>query len=184
MSPKVYGIFEDFVAKHSLKKNEGLTVLEVGAGTWTLLDIFSKNNERIAINPVISKELGARADIKSIVGSSLSLPFPDASVDVIMSCSVLEHDKYFWKSTAEIWRVLKPGGSVIVGVPCYMTLPWDFMSTTFTFKRHGYAYNADFYRFSEQSVREVILEGYEKVSLSIVRRWPNPYVVGFGTKPN
>jgi SAM-dependent methyltransferase len=36
-----------------------------------------------------------------------------------MSCSAMEHDAYFWKTAAEIRRVLKKGGLFIVGVPIY-----------------------------------------------------------------
>lgn len=63
-----------------------------------------------------------------------------------------------------------------------MTLPTDYMNTTLTFKRHGIAYNADFYRFSEQSVREVILEKFRVHQSILVRKYPNPYLVMSGIK--
>lgn len=64
-----------------------------------------------------------------------------------------------------------------------MTLPEDKEHTTVTYAPHGMAYNADFYRFSEQAVREVFFEGYSEVTDEIiVRREPNPYLVAAGRK--
>jgi hypothetical protein len=99
-----------------------------------------------------------------------------------MSCSVLEHDREFWVTVAECRRILKPGGLWVVGVPIYMKLPTDVKRTTLTYARHGYAYDADYYRFSEQAVREVLLDGYEPYANPMVRRYPNPYVVAAGIK--
>lgn len=182
MSPKVYEAFRKLVHENKLAQVPDPKVIEIGAGSVTLLDLFPETAERIALNPIISKELELRKDIQAVKGTSYSIPSGDSSVDVVMSCSVLEHDKYFWKSLEEIKRVLKNGGVFIVGVPAYQKLPWDFMNTTFTYKRHGFAYNADFYRFSEQCVRELLLENFQNKSIQVVRRWPNPYIVASGVK--
>jgi hypothetical protein len=64
-----------------------------------------------------------------------------------------------------------------------MTLPEDKDFTTVTYARHGLAYDADYYRFSEQAVREVFFEDYEEVTDEvIVRRVPNPYMIAAGRK--
>ena len=118
-----------------------------------------------------------------IVGNSNNINFPDETFDCVMSCSSIEHDRYFWKTIAETKRVLKKGGLFIVGVPIYMTLPTDKEHTTLTYARHGLAYNADFYRFSEQAVREIFFEGYAEITDEIiVRQYPNPYMVAAGCK--
>jgi ubiquinone/menaquinone biosynthesis C-methylase UbiE len=117
------------------------------------------------------------------VGNSNAMPqFADGEFDFVASCSVLEHDKYFWKSIGEVRRILAPGGVFVVGVPIYRSLPTDWWNTTLTFKRHGMGYNADFYRFSEQTVREVMLESLEPGPSVLVRRYPNPYYVAAGLK--
>ncbi len=52
-----------------------------------------------------------------------------------------------------------------------------------TYALHGLAYGADFYRFSEQAVREVIFEGYSAVTDEvIVRTNSNPYLVAAARK--
>lgn len=182
MSPKVFDCFRDQISKLDLAKKQNSTILEIGAGAWTLLDIFSADNTKIALNPILSKALMARKDINAIAGTSQQIPVPDNSVDVILSCSVLEHDKFFWKSLSEIRRVLRPGGYIFIGVPAFLKLPWDFLNSTLTFKRHGFAYNADFYRFSELAVSDVILDGLSQKEVILIRRWPNPYLLGIGRK--
>jgi SAM-dependent methyltransferase len=54
---------------------------------------------------------------RAVRGDLLSLPFPDASFDVVMASEVLEHIPDDDVAMAEISRVLRPGGRVAVTVP-------------------------------------------------------------------
>jgi SAM-dependent methyltransferase len=45
------------------------------------------------------------------------LPWPDASVDVVVCNQVLEHLKNVWLPMTEMHRVLRPGGHAILSVP-------------------------------------------------------------------
>lgn len=183
MSPKVFETFAALVAQHF--RHRSLTsALEVGAAADTLLAIPDfAGCQRVALNlrfDRLSPELRA---VERVIGNGNAMAFPDECFDCVLSSSTLEHDKYFWRTTAEIRRILKPGGIAILGVPIYMTLPTDHDFTTVTYARHGLAYNADFYRFSEQAVREVFFERYSAVTDEIVvRTTPNPYLVAAGRK--
>lgn len=48
-----------------------------------------------------------------------ALQFPDASFDTVVSTSALEHDPYFWRTLAEVGRVLRPGGHLILTTVSY-----------------------------------------------------------------
>jgi ubiquinone/menaquinone biosynthesis C-methylase UbiE len=138
---------------------------------------------RVALNLRFDRITDQLARTSLVVANANGLPFADESFDCVMSCSALEHDRYFWRSTSEVKRVLRPGGYFIAGVPIYMTLQTDKEFTTLTYARHGLAYNADYYRFSEQAVREVFFEGYSEVTDEIVvRQYPNPYLIAAGRK--
>lgn len=183
MSPTVFECFSQIVARR-LDPARLVSVLEVGAGGWTLLSIptFDTAN-RVALNLRFDKLTDQLRRTTRVIGNGNDLPFPDESFDCVMSCSMLEHDRYFWRSTREVHRVLRPGGFFVAGVPIYMTLPEDKEHTTVTYARHGLAYNADYYRFSEQAVREVFFEGYSEVTDEIItRKSPNPYLVAAGRK--
>lgn len=45
------------------------------------------------------------------------LPFPTASVDIVLSSSCFEHSELFWVLFLEIMRILKPGGLFYLNVP-------------------------------------------------------------------
>ena len=183
MSPLVFDTFAQILSTR-LILGETPTALEIGAGGWTLLSAPAlQNYEKFALNLRFDKVSDALKATNMVIGNSNDLNFPDESFDCVMSCSSLEHDKYFWRTIAETRRVLKKGGLFVVGVPIYMTLPTDKEHTTFTYARHGLAYNADFYRFSEQAVREIFFEEFSEVTDEIiVRQYPNPYMVAAGRK--
>ncbi|MFN2488429.1 MAG: sulfotransferase [Actinomycetota bacterium] len=118
--------------------------------------------------------------IKPVVGNSNEMRmFEDASFDLVLSNATLEHDKYFWRSLAEIRRVTRPGGLVILGVPGYTKGgPVVRPRGTVTFAVH---YRFDYYRFSEQAVRDVFFEGMEEVG--VFPMLVPPRIIGHGRKP-
>jgi SAM-dependent methyltransferase len=99
--------------------------------------------------------------------------------DLVVCCATLEHDKRFWLSVAEMKRVLRPGGLLVVGVPGYIKDPErDQGRSTLTYRVH---YAFDYYRFSEQAMREVIFEGMERVRVRPIMTPPR--LIGHGRKP-
>jgi SAM-dependent methyltransferase len=54
----------------------------------------------------------ARLDLETA-----AFPWPDGSMDVVVSNQVFEHLKNVWRPMSEIHRVLKPGGRLVLSVP-------------------------------------------------------------------
>jgi len=84
-------------------------------------------------------------------GNELGKILTNAYFDVVICMNTLEHDPYFWKTLAEINKVIKKDGWFFVGMP------------TFTFPIHNHP--DDYYRFGESAFRQVILDGYEVIDL-------------------
>lgn len=61
---------------------------------------------------------GARARV--VEGDALTLPFDDASFDVVVASEILEHIPRDDRAIAELTRVVRPGGRVAVSVPRWL----------------------------------------------------------------
>jgi len=144
-------------------------VLEVGGvvGPKSLLGFPElEQAERYCLNLV---NFPSDAGVTAMTGNANDMPmFGDASFDLVMSNATLEHDRHFWLSISEMQRVTKPGGLLVIGVPGYVkggdTGPGrDRGLRTVTHRVH---YRFDYYRFSEQAVREVFFAGMDDVEVS------------------
>jgi ubiquinone/menaquinone biosynthesis C-methylase UbiE len=112
--------------------------------------------------------------------------FEDSRFDLVLCNATIEHDKFFWKTISEIRRVTKAGGHMVVGAPGYTTFvrsqsarsPLNLLiNATVTYRIHG---KGDYYRFSPQSFREVLLEGMKDVEIHTIMLPPR--IIGVGTK--
>jgi SAM-dependent methyltransferase len=134
--------------------------------------------ERYCLNLV---EMPSDDEITAVTGNANDMRdvFEDDMFDLIVSSATLEHDKRFWLTVGEMKRVLKPGGLLIISVPGYVKdLERDEGRATHTYRVH---YAFDYYRFSEQAVREVFFEGMRRVRVKPVM-FP-PRIIGHGYKP-
>ena len=64
-----------------------------------------------------SRKYGRRSRLEFRAGSCTAIPLDDASVDVVVSFETLEHIDEQEEMLAEVRRVLRPGGSLIVSTP-------------------------------------------------------------------
>lgn len=60
--------------------------------------------------------------IPVVRGDARSLPFPDTTFDLVVSTDLWEHVAEHEAVAAEAFRVLRPGGALVVGVPSGMDL--------------------------------------------------------------
>ena len=74
-----------------------------------------------------------------ILGDACHIPVRSQAVDVLVSTQVIEHVAKPDQLLKEFYRVLKPGGSLVLSGPMYWPLheePYDF----FRFTKHGFAH--------------------------------------------
>ncbi len=96
--------------------------LEIGAGTgYFSLNLLATGAIREAtatdISPGMLAALGASAEelgleVETVVTDAESLPFPDASFDLVFGHAVLHHIPDLRKAMSEFRRVLRPGGRI------------------------------------------------------------------------
>ena len=112
------------------------TILEIGCGVGAFL-LFVAKQRAIkkawgieppgALGPYGGSYDAARllmeanhvAEVEITQGRGESLPYPDASIDIVFSSNVLEHVENPERVMNEAWRVLAPGGILQMVVPNY-----------------------------------------------------------------
>lgn len=107
-------------------------VLDVGCGNKPYRDLFG-DAWYIGLN---YSRANATPDV---IGDALALPFADASFDLVFATQVLEHLPEPATFLKEAFRVLNPGGVLILSCPFYWPLheePYDF----FRFTKYGLAH--------------------------------------------
>ncbi|GGK67413.1 methyltransferase [Sphaerisporangium melleum] len=67
-------------------------------------------------------EIARERGLDAIHADARDLPFPDAGFDLIVAFDVLEHIKEDDQAARELARVLRPGGTALIAVPCDMRL--------------------------------------------------------------
>jgi SAM-dependent methyltransferase len=98
--------------------------LDAGCGRGLYTRILIKRAEKVAaldysensIN-TLKRRLGHLPHLSLYVGSADNLPFEAEKFDLALHCEVLEHIQDDRKVLSELFRVLQPGGRLIISVP-------------------------------------------------------------------
>jgi ubiquinone/menaquinone biosynthesis C-methylase UbiE len=107
----------DLLLKY-MKPDEGERLLDVGCGRGYVADMFSDPARNISVVSTDVTETG-RPHIRGEfhLCSMADLPFEDNSFDKIYCLDVLAHFAEGEKGIGEAFRVLRPGGKIIVATP-------------------------------------------------------------------
>ncbi len=112
----------EIVERELRSKNiESARILDVGCGTGSNLEAFARLGRATGID-MSAGALGfcMRRGVTSVALSAIeTLPFADATFDVVTAMDVLEHTDDDLAALAELRRVCKPGGMLLVTVPAY-----------------------------------------------------------------
>lgn len=95
---------------------DGKSVLEVGCGTGLILERLGRSASRavgVDLSPGMLEHARSRG-LEVHEASATELPFEDATFDVACSFKVLAHVEDIQTAMAEMARVVRPGGQVIV----------------------------------------------------------------------
>jgi len=124
---------------------KGIT-LDVGCGRKPYEKTFFAGAEKY-----IGMDYLTDRSTPDVVGSATDIPLPDVSFDTVVSTEVLEHVPDPLKALREMYRVLKPGGYLILSTPMY----WP---------RHEVPH--DYFRYPYDGLLHLVKEsGFELVEL-------------------
>ena len=147
------------VMKFATQFGTGGRVLEVGS-----LDVNGSVRNFYADYTGVDMRAGKNVDI---VANGNNLPFEDESYDKVLSLESMEHDQKFWLTFAELVRVLKPGGQLIV------------TTRGIGFPKHEFPF--DYYRFTAESLK-ALFEDRGLVDVLSIENTEDGGVFGYGKK--
>jgi len=117
------------------KKYASGKVLDIGCGNKPYEAMFKGLITEYVGCDIVQSSLG-KVDV---ICEATKIPLQDASFDTVFSTQVIEHVADHQAMINEAYRLLKPGGHLIVSGPMYWHLheePYDF----FRFTKHGFKY--------------------------------------------
>lgn len=99
--------------------------LDIGSGSGTLITLLRQAHPDIESNACdytdsLMQIAGLKVDIANL--NEESLPYPAESFDIVTCTEVIEHLENYRRLIREIFRVTKPGGSVIFSTPNILNL--------------------------------------------------------------
>jgi arsenite methyltransferase len=112
----------------------GERILDVGSGPGFLLEqlgaAVGPEGEVVGVEPSAPMNIAARArcaeipQVRIVEGDALAIPLPDAAVDVAVSTQVYEYVADMPAAMAELRRVVRPGGRVLILDTDWDSLVW------------------------------------------------------------
>jgi ubiquinone/menaquinone biosynthesis C-methylase UbiE len=115
--PRQRRLWTDFLARAQFS---GDRVLEVGSGTGVIAAMIADRpgvGQVVGIDPspiFVERARRRRADVQFEVGDGRALSFPDHSFDTVVFSTTLCHVPEPERALAEAFRVLRPGGRLMV----------------------------------------------------------------------
>lgn len=182
--------YPELLAAHLVKKlnlDSTSTLLDVGCGRGDLLKSFKKIGMNVQGTDLDPESLNLCSPLPVFLNDieKEPLPFDDNSIEIIFSKSVIEHLHKPEFLVTEAYRVLKPGGRIIIMCPSWVHMGWGPF----------YQDHTHVTPFTKPSLRDIIrLAGFShvqvfhftqlpavwrapflKVFCEIVRKLPIPY---------
>jgi SAM-dependent methyltransferase len=107
-------------------------MLDLGCGTWANLNFVASYGRAIGLDrdAAAARYSRARTRVPVFIGDVMALPFATDAVDLVTAFDLIEHIDDDAACVAEVARVCRPGGFIMVTVPAFRWMwgPQDVIS--------------------------------------------------------
>jgi glycosyltransferase involved in cell wall biosynthesis len=129
-------------------------VLDAGCGSGLIVQSL---NHAIGMDSNYAKlRFLRRYEIPLVNASALALPFKDESFDCVISSQVIEHIPYDDALFREMRRVLRTGGTLILGTPDYATIGWRMIEPIYSSLVAGGYHAEHITHYTLNELREIL----------------------------
>lgn len=169
------------IESSKLNTQSSKTVLDIGCGAGDFLNFCKNKGWSVSgVEPTDkAREISeSKLDIK--VSSDLSLNhFQDSSFDVVTMWHVLEHRYDIMETIAELKRIVKPGGLIIIALPNYKSYDAQF------YKQYWAAYDVPrhLFHFTKKTIDIIFTKNNLKLS-KIYPMWFDSFYVSLISEKN
>ena len=122
-----------------------------------------------------------RRGVPIVRGSAFALPFRDASCDCVISSQVIEHIVQDDVLFTEMWRVLEPGGTLLIGTPDYATRAWRTIEPIYGLLKPGGYRDDHISHYTRAGLSEILMrQGFVHeetayvLGAELIMRWRKP----------
>jgi dolichol-phosphate mannosyltransferase len=154
-------------------------ILDLGCGSSMIVQSLNQA-VGMEISPAKARFLNRRG-LPVVRGSAFALPFRDASSDCVISSQVIEHIRQDDVLFAEMWRVLEPGGTLIVGTPDYATHAWRTIEPIYGLLKPGGYRDDHITHYTRESLSAILQrQGFVHeetayiLGAELIMRWRKP----------
>ena len=116
-------VYEQALGGHDLA---GRDLLDAGCGTGLFSQVGAERGAQVTsvdVGEGLLAQVAKKCESRKVVGSVMDLPFEDAAFDYVVCTEVIEHTTDPSRAVAELARVLRPGGTLVLTTPNHV---WHF----------------------------------------------------------
>ena len=146
-------------------------ILDAGCGTGGLIRRLERRHPDwqwtgVDVEPLACELSRSRVRLNDPPGFTAALPFPDSAFDAVVCSDVLYHLDDDVAALREMFRVLRPGGIVIINVPAHQWL-WSYHDVT-VHGRRRYDRRSWSGNFSKRGSNQLSLTHWNALPLPLV----------------
>jgi 2-polyprenyl-3-methyl-5-hydroxy-6-metoxy-1,4-benzoquinol methylase len=110
-------VYEEALGGHDLA---GRDLLDAGCGTGLFSQVGAERGAHVTsldLGEGLLAQVAKKCESRRVVGSVMNIPFEDAVFDYVVCTEVIEHTTDPSLAVAELTRVLRPGGTLVLTTP-------------------------------------------------------------------